>query len=68
MKKIIVEFEKNIKLVEFDNKINKLVETFPKEISVIINVDISNDKPIATISINPDKNALERKVWEIKNV
>ena len=65
MKKLIAEFDRNITLFNFDNKIDELVETFPKEKSVIININFTNDKSIATLYTNPNEKALERKVWKI---
>lgn len=65
MKKLIAEFDRNITLFNFDNKIDELVETFPKEKSVIININFTKDKSIATLYTNPNEKALERKVWKI---
>ena len=65
MKKIIAEFDKNVTLFNFDDKIDELVETFPKGISVVIKVDASKNKSIATLWPNPDPNVLERKVWQV---
>lgn len=66
MKKLIAEFDKDITLFNFDDKIDELVQTFPKGKSVIIKVDTSNGKSVATLEVNPDQNSLERKVWEVK--
>ena len=63
MKKLIAEFEKDITLFNFDDKIDELVETFPKGKSVLIKVDTSESKSVATLEINPDQNSFERKVW-----
>jgi len=65
MNKLIVEFDKDITLFNFDDKIDELVETFPKGISVVIKVDTLKDKSIATLWPNPDPNVLERKVWQV---
>ena len=65
MKKVTVEFDKDITLFNFDDKIDELVETFPKGISVVIKVDTLKDKSIATLWPNPDPNVLERKVWQV---
>lgn len=65
MNKLIVEFDKDITLFNFDDKIDELVETFPKGISIIIKVDTLKDKSIATLWPNPDPNVLERKVWQV---
>ena len=65
MKKLIAEFDKDITLFNFDDKIDELVETFPKGTSVVIKVDTLKDKSIATLWPNPDPNVLERKVWQV---
>ena len=66
MKKLIAEFDKNISLFKFDDKINELMSVFPKDLSVLIRVSSLKDKILATLSLNPDINSIERKVWEIK--
>ena len=65
MKKIIAEFEKNITLFKFDDKIDELVSTFPKRVSVMIKIDTLKDRFIATLFPNPDVNSNERKVWDV---
>ena len=44
MKKLIAEFDKDITLFNFDDKIDELVATFPKDISVMIKVETLKDK------------------------
>lgn len=66
MKKLIAEFDKDITLFNFDDKIDELVATFPKDVSVMIKVETLKDKSVATLWPNPDPSAYERKVWEIK--
>jgi len=65
MKKLIAEFAKDTKLFYFDKKIDELVSTFPKGISVVIKIDTLQDKFITTIFPNPNLNSNERKVWEV---
>jgi len=65
MKKLIAEFAKDTKLFYFDEKIDELVSTFPKEVSVVIKIDTLKDKFIATLFPNPDLYSNERKVWEV---
>ena len=65
MKKLIAEFAKDTKLFFFDDKINELVSTFPKGVSVVIKIDNLKDKFIATLFPNPDLNSNDRKVWEV---
>ena len=64
MKKLIAEFAKDTKLFFFDDKINELVSTFPKGVSVVIKIDNLKDKFIATLFPNPDLNSNDTKVWE----
>ena len=63
IKRLTAEFDKDITLFKFDDKIDELVETFPKGKSVLIKVDTSQGKSVATLEINPDQNSFERKVW-----
>lgn len=65
MKKLIVEFDKDVKLFYFDNKIDELVSTFPRGVSVVIKIETLKDKFITTLFPNPDLNANERKIWKI---
>ena len=65
MKKLIAEFSKDTKLFYFDEKIDELVSTFPKGISVVIKVDTLQDKFVTTLFPNPNLNFNERKVWEV---
>ena len=65
MRKLIAEFDKDITLFNFDDKIDELVETFPKGMSIVVKVETLEDKSVATLWPNPDSNAYERKVWQI---
>jgi hypothetical protein len=65
LQKLTAEFAKDTKLFFFDDKIDELVSTFPKDISVVIKIDTLHDKFIATLLPNPDINSNERKVWEV---
>ena len=65
MKKLIAEFDKDVKLFYFDNKIDELVSTFPRGVSVVIKIETLKDKFISTLFPNPDLNANERKIWKI---
>jgi len=65
MKKLIAEFDKDVKLFYFDNKIDELVSTFPRGVSVVIKIETLKDKFITTLFPNPDLNANERKIWKI---
>ncbi|MCI5053563.1 MAG: hypothetical protein MRY23_01920 [Pelagibacteraceae bacterium] len=66
MKKLIVEFENSISLKEFDDNIDLLVETFPKQMSIVIKVENHKDKSVATLWPNTDTKSKERKVWQIQ--
>lgn len=65
MKKLIAEFDKDVKLFYFDNKIDELVSTFPRGVSVVIKIETLKDKFITTLFPNPYLNANERKIWKI---
>ena len=65
MNKLTVEFDRNISLFNFDDKIDELVAIFPKNTSVIIKVETLKDKSVATLWPNPDINSNERKVWQV---
>lgn len=65
MNKLIVEFDRNISLFNFDDKIDELVAIFPKNTSVIIKVETLKDKSVATLWPNPDINSNEKKVWQV---
>lgn len=65
MKKLIAEFDNKITISKFDKKIDELVATFPIGASVLIKVDSLKEKQVATLQINPDQNAVERKVWDL---
>ena len=65
MNKLIVEFDRNISLFNFDDKIDELVAIFPKNTSVIIKIKTLKDKSVATLWPNPDINSNERKVWQV---
>ena len=65
MNKLIAEFAKDTKLFYFDKKIDELVSTFPKGVSVVIKIDMLKDKFKATLFSNPNLNSNERKVWEV---
>ena len=65
MKKLIAEFDKDVKLFYFDHKIDELVSTFPRGVSVVIKIETLKDKFITTLFPNPDLNANERKIWKI---
>lgn len=66
MNKLIVEFDKDFTLQEFDDKIDFLVETFPKQMSIVIKVENHKDKSVATFWPNTDTKSKERKVWQIQ--
>ena len=65
IKKLIAEFDRDITLFNFDDKIDELVETFPKGMSIVVKVETLEDKSVATLWSNPDSNAYERKVWQV---
>ena len=65
MEKILAYFDKKISLKEFDKKIPLLVDNFSKKTSVLIKVKIKKDLIEVMLIKNPNKNILERWVWDL---
>lgn len=65
MEKILAYFDKKISLKEFDKKIPQLVDNFSKKTSVLIKVKIKKDLIEVMLIKNPNKNILERWVWDL---
>ena len=67
MKRLLAYFDKRISLQEFDNQITKLIDNFPKDISILINVRIKKDFIEAKLSENPNKKSIKRWEWDLKD-
>ena len=66
MKKIIAKFDNTIRLTEFDEQIQKLVQNFPEHMSVRVKCRTSSKHVVAILEENPDKSSAERCVWDLK--
>ena len=67
MKKLLAYFDKRISLQEFDNQIPKLIDNFPKDISILIKVRIKKDFIEVKLSENPNKKSIKRWEWDLKD-
>ena len=65
MKKLIAKFDNTIRLTEFDEQIQKLVQNFPEHMSVRIKCRTSSKHVVAILEENPDKSSVERWVLDI---
>ena len=66
MKKLIAKFDKTLRLSEFDEQVQKLVQNFPEHMSVRIKCRTSSKHVVAILEENPDKSSAERWVWDLK--
>ena len=66
MKKLITKFDNTIRLSEFDEQIQKLVQNFPEHMSVRIKCRMNSKHVVAILEENPDKSSVERWVWDLK--
>jgi len=65
MKKLIAKFDNTIRLTEFDEQIQKLVQNFPEHMSVRIKCRMNSKHVVAILGENPDKSSVERWVLDI---
>ena len=65
MKKLIAKFDKTLRLSEFDEQIQKLVQNFPEHMSVRIKCRMNSKHVVAILGENPDKSSVERWVLDI---
>ena len=65
MKKLIAKFDNTIRLTEFDEQIQKLVQNFPEHMSVRVKCRTSSKHVVAIVGENPDKSSVERWVLDI---
>ena len=65
MKKLIAKFDNTIRLTEFDEQIQKLVQNFPEHMSVRVKCRTSSKHVVAILEENPDKSSVERWVLDI---
>ena len=65
MKKLIAKFDNTIRLTEFDEQIQKLVQNFPEHMSVLIKCKMNSKHVVTILEENPDQNSVERWVLDI---
>jgi hypothetical protein len=65
MKKLVAKFDNTIRLTEFDEQIQKLVQNFPEHMSVRVKCRTSSKHVVAILGENPDKSSVERWVLDI---
>jgi len=65
MKKLIAKFDNTIRLTEFDEQIQKLVQNFPEHMSVRVKCRMNSKHVVAILGENPDKSSVERWVLDI---
>jgi len=68
MKKLIAKFDNTIRLTEFDEQIQKLVQNFPEHMSVRIKCRMNSKHVVAILEENPDQSSVERWVWDLKEL
>lgn len=63
MIELIIKFNKKIRLTEFDKQILKLVNIFPKDKKILINLKETKDYFIAILKKNPNPTTNKRWEW-----
>ena len=68
MKKLIAKFDNTIRLTEFDEQIQKLVQNFPDRMSVLVQCRMTSKHIVAILEENPDLSSAERLVWDLEKI
>ena len=68
MKKLIAKFDKTLRLAEFDEQIQKLVQNFPDQMSVLVQCRMNSKHIVAILEENPDLSSAERLVWDLEKI
>ena len=68
MKKLVAKFDNTIRLTEFDEQIQKLVQNFPEHISVLIKCRMNSKHVVAILEENPDQSSVERWAWDFNGL
>ena len=68
MKKLIAKFDNTIRLSEFDEQIQKLVENFPDRMSILVRCRMTSKHIVAILEENPDLSSAERLVWDLEKI
>jgi hypothetical protein len=68
MKRLIAKFDNTIRLTEFDEQIQKLVQNFPDHMSVLIKCRMNSKHVVAILEENPDQSSVERWAWDFNGL
>ena len=68
MKKLIAKFDKNISIDKLDEQIQKLVQNFPDQMSVLVQCRMNSKHIVAILEENPDLSSAERLVWDLEKI
>lgn len=68
MKELIVKFDINISLKDFDKETQKLIRIFPSKKNILIKVLSKTDYIFVSIVENFNKNASERVSWNLSGI
>ena len=68
MKKLVAKFDNTIRLTEFDEQIQKLVQNFPDHMSVLIKCRMNSKHVVAILEENPDQSSVERWAWDFNGL
>jgi len=68
VKKLIAKFDKNISIDELDEQIQKLVENFPEQMSILVRCRITSKHIVAILKENPDLSSVERLEWDLEKM
>ena len=68
MKKLVAKFDKNISIDKLDAQIQKLVQNFPDQMSVLVQCRLNSKHIVAILEENPDQSSAERLVWDLEKI
>ena len=68
MKKLVAKFNKNISMDKLDEQIQKLVQNFPDQVSVLVQCRMTSKHIVAILKENPDLSSAERLVWDLEKI
>ena len=68
MKKLIAKFDKRISVSKLDEQIQKLVQNFPENMSVLIKCRMTSKHMVAILEENHDQSSVDRWVWDLEEL
>ena len=68
MKKLVAKFDKNISIDKLDEQIQKLVQNFPDQMSVLVQCRMTSKHIVAILKENPDLSSVERLEWDLEKI